>query len=639
MTSPLPVVERVASVRPATWRTWLGLFLIPAVLGGLLVWTVWRPAERIKNITAAVVNLDTPVTVKGQTVPLGRVLAGQLVTGAEPNLTWVLTDETDANEGLRQARYAAVLTIPASFSAAATSTAGSPAKATQAQLDLRSAEDTAPVDRAISQNVAATATRALGSQLATTYLDNIYLGFSTLHDRLGEAASGAGRLSSGSGQLARGVTSLSAALGELADGTDRLTAGAQRLAAGDRQLAAGMRQLASGTSGLSQVSRLRSGSGQLSAGVAQTVASIRRQSAQAGQLSAALTGIVRDCQATSTDPDYCARLAAQVSAVAGQISPPSAAELARLQQLASGAAALDRGVTQLAAEVPALQSGIRRLADGAAASASGSAALAAGVARTATGADRLAGGAASLSTGAAQLNRGVTDLASGLRAAGASVPTYSASERVALSKVAATPVVAGGVDVNSDNADSAGLFAVLALWGGALATFVVLRAVPRRVWRSRDSTRAVVGRTLLTVAVLAVVQALLFSAVTAGVTGRDWIGWLGLLGVMVAVDLTFLVVNAAVAAMFGNAGRFAAAVVVVVTLLGGLWSGAPGLVTATLAVLPTEGALRLLRVVLVGGQQGASGAVILGAWLLVGAVLLVLATERLRRVRLADPAY
>ncbi len=68
--------ERVRFPRRATWVTVVGLALVPLVIGGLLTWALWNPTQRLDRITAAVVNLDEPVTIDGQMVPLGRQLAG-----------------------------------------------------------------------------------------------------------------------------------------------------------------------------------------------------------------------------------------------------------------------------------------------------------------------------------------------------------------------------------------------------------------------------------------------------------------------------------------------------------------------------------------------------------------------------------
>ncbi|HAQ59513.1 MAG TPA: hypothetical protein DCR63_03425, partial [Microbacterium sp.] len=117
-------IERARSRRPVTWLTVLGVLLLPAVLGGILVTALYDPTERLNQISAAIVNDDEPVTVNGQYTPLGRQLSAGLVEGSDEldsNLTWVLSNDDDAAEGLADGTYDAVVTIPSGFSAAATS--------------------------------------------------------------------------------------------------------------------------------------------------------------------------------------------------------------------------------------------------------------------------------------------------------------------------------------------------------------------------------------------------------------------------------------------------------------------------------------------------------------------------------------
>ena len=88
----------------------------------------------LDRVPAAIVNLDEPATVtdangKKQTVPLGRVVTGELVgNDSSSNLDWSLTDAQKAQEGLEDGTYYAVLTIPKTFSAAATSSSSAPAR-------------------------------------------------------------------------------------------------------------------------------------------------------------------------------------------------------------------------------------------------------------------------------------------------------------------------------------------------------------------------------------------------------------------------------------------------------------------------------------------------------------------------------
>lgn len=770
--------ERVSGHQPLTWRSWLGIILVPALIGGLLLWAFWRPTQHLDRVTAAIVNQDQPVKVRGQLAPLGRELAGKLVSTRDSNLTWVLTDPDDAAEGLSSARYAAVLTIPAEFSKAATS-AATPASAKQAVLNLSSSADSALLDSALSTSVAQAATSVFNSTMAQAHIDNVYLGFSTLRDKLGEAATGAGQLATGSGQLAGGLAQLATGADRLGAGTGQLAGGASGLARGIEQLDAGTGRLAQGADQLaagqgqlvSGMTRLGSGAAQLSRGNAEFAAGITRLGAGATALgtagvdlaggftrtAAGLSGLAEAASGLQTGgasltsgldqlaegarslPASARDLAAGADRVAsgtaallaklkaGGAMP--AAELAELEALvagaqrvaagnaqlaqgleplaagaaesAAGARRLQEGLSRMAAGVPALTSGAAQLTSGAdrfatgakefAATtgattagaqklavaarslsaginqsteglrrsaagatslaggvrsldrgtgelAAGARRLASGLEQTDSGVDQLAAGAARLTTGAKQLDLGVDRLASGLTTAASSVPAYTPSERQALATVAATPVATRGLGLGLDDHGPLGFLAVIGLWAGALATYIVLAAVPVSVRSSRRTTVGLLGRSVVGTSALAAIQASLLTAVAWVVGGLSLGTGVALWLALMLAGIAFLLVNAVLAGLFGNLGRLLSATALVVTLVAGLWSGAPAAFTSVLPVLPTDGALRLVRGVLGQGQQSVSGIVALVVWTLVGAALLALVIERRRTVRLAARA-
>ena len=59
----------------------LGLLAVPLLIGGILTWALATPTAHLDRVTAAIVNDDEPVTVNGQTVPLGRQFAAGLIGG------------------------------------------------------------------------------------------------------------------------------------------------------------------------------------------------------------------------------------------------------------------------------------------------------------------------------------------------------------------------------------------------------------------------------------------------------------------------------------------------------------------------------------------------------------------------------
>ncbi|MFD0489425.1 YhgE/Pip domain-containing protein [Saccharopolyspora spinosporotrichia] len=203
----------------------LGLLLVPLAIAGLLTWSLGDPG-RLKDVKAAVVNNDKPVEVGGQLAPLGRQLSAKLVGGEiKSNYSWEFATPQTAEEGLRDGTYAAVVTIPENFSAAATSFSGDPAAARRATIDVSTGERSRLADEAISRVVTTTAANLLGQQLTTTYLDNVYVGFNTLGDKLGDASEGATSLADGAEQLAGGTGKLSDGAGELAKARARWPTG------------------------------------------------------------------------------------------------------------------------------------------------------------------------------------------------------------------------------------------------------------------------------------------------------------------------------------------------------------------------------------------------------------------------------
>jgi putative membrane protein len=111
-------LERADGSRRVGLWSLVGLLLVPLVLAGGFLAATWKSTDRLDRVQAAVVNLDEPVTINKQTVPLGRQLAGGLVDGegadgqkSDTNFSWVLTDADDASSGLGSGRYAAVVTI------------------------------------------------------------------------------------------------------------------------------------------------------------------------------------------------------------------------------------------------------------------------------------------------------------------------------------------------------------------------------------------------------------------------------------------------------------------------------------------------------------------------------------------------
>ena len=204
-------LERASAARRVGWPSLVGLVLVPLLVAGGFLWATWNSDTRLDRVQAAIVNADEPVRLNGQLVPLGRQLAGGLVTGgdeiaADENFDWLLTDEADAAAGLANGRYAAVVRIPEDFSARATSFSKSKASEIgPAEIAVETSQIRGIADSVVGQTIATAATAALNTQLTEQYLDNIYIGFNSTKKQFETVADGARKLADGTGDLSDGL--------------------------------------------------------------------------------------------------------------------------------------------------------------------------------------------------------------------------------------------------------------------------------------------------------------------------------------------------------------------------------------------------------------------------------------------------
>ncbi|MCY1141633.1 YhgE/Pip domain-containing protein [Actinoplanes sp. Pm04-4] len=486
------------------------ILLIPVLVATSLLAAFDSPADHLSTVRAAVVNNDEPVEIDGKTVPLGRELAGRLVNHTGDNYTWVLTDPDDATAGLKTGEYAVAVTIPQYFSRAATSTAGDdPNTATQARIDVTASRTTNAVDPIITKTLTDAAVDALNRTVVETYLDNIYLGFNTMHEQLGDAADGAGKLSDGAGQLADGSNQLVVGLGRLADGStdlatglDQLDTGSQNLADGigrlndgatelatrTRQLSNGAATLATGTTSLTTGTRqVADGADTLATGLDTLDKSVTDLPAQTHQLAGGAQQVADGNQELADTvvpladkaidgidalPDLTAE-AERAEDLAAQCETPASLcqQLQAIaEQLVADAQQAETAKSDVRGQVVAVKTNITDLADGAQQVADGTAELAeqtpqlvSAIGQAATGADQLANGADQAATGAAQVDTGAHRLASGAEqlAAGAGRLATGADDAAdgADQLAAGTAEAADGADdltSGARQADSAG---------------------------------------------------------------------------------------------------------------------------------------------------------------------------------------
>lgn len=591
----------------------IGIVLVPLIIGGILAWALATPTAHLDRITAAIVNDDVPVTSNGQTLPLGRELAAGLMAGEEPvipgsgstapaTFDWVLTNGTEASEGLAGGRYAAVLTIPASFSADAVSISGPGADARQAVVAVQTTPTSAWLDPALTRAVTDAAVASLGRELTERYLAQTYDGLNTIAEQIGRISDGADDLAAGAAETASGAETLSTGAAELDAGLVSLQTGASSVAAGLAQLDTVAAPLPGQTAELARAADE----------LARSIGEVARRSDAA---TAAFASVVDE---VCTVPGRVCDRARE--ALATLVSADES-----LRTLAEGSRRVAVGNTALAVVAP-------RLAEGIDAASGGAGDVAAGAGTSQAGGAALAQGAAGVAAGTEQVATGAGQLSSGLSEASEQLPTFSDDDISTLSTVVAQPVVAT-VDSPETGLQSLPLFTMIALWFGALVMCLAIPVIPPRWLLTASSTFAVTGRAIAPIIAIGAAQGLVVAIAVLLTAPPPLAAMAAYIAVSVLAGVAFGLINAGLAAVLGGAGRILGAAIGVVALAAGLSSTVPPVLAAVAGALPTSAASAALGATLTGG--GASlviGVVGLAVAGLVGAALVFAGVAARRRV-------
>ncbi|WP_144794883.1 YhgE/Pip family protein [Microbacterium paludicola] len=643
-------IERARSRKPVTVLTIIGVLLLPAIIGGILVSALQNPTERLETMTAAIVNLDEPVTIDDQYTPLGRQLAAGLVEGSDEldsNLTWVISNESDAADGLADGTYQAVITIPEEFSAAATSAgqtiadgSGTPQKAT---IEVTTPDDGLIADDLITSQIAAVAANSLGTMLSEATTENILVGFTTIGDQIGEAASGASELARGARSAADGAAEIPDGASQLADGAAQLGSGASDLASGLGTIASGTWDAADGADALGY--GLTSGAAALEAsGLVPDqlfTAANGAQQATAGlqggidDLAGGMNALLAACVGREDTDPVCIGLA-EMAAGMPQLQAAASGASQAAAGTATGLGALNTEATRTIAGqlreagsgATTLAGGLAQLADGVDQSAEGASALSSGAGSLSEGATALADGAGELATGLDTLATGTGDLAGGLRTASEQLPSFSDQESTSLASVIADPVTSNAETSSIFGPTAIPLLAAVVLWFGGLASFLVMRAHTARTLTSRRSSAGLALRAFWPAAAIGAGQGVLVSLIVQIAASYDAATWWAFAGTAVVAGIAFAAVNQALVAVFGGVGRWISALVGVVAVATGLISTVPGWLASIGSSLPTAPAFTGL----IAANGGAVAALV--AW---GVLSLIVTTVAVALRRTTSP--
>ena len=643
-----------------TWFTIGGLLIVPAIVAAVLLTGLWNPPSRIDTVTAAIVNNDEPVTIDGELAPLGRQLAQAIAYpegGTTSTYNWVMTNTDDAASGLADGSYAAVVTIPENFSAAATSVANTEPPPEQAVITVTNSNKTTLADAAITSILTNAATQAFGATLSSTFTEKVLVGYTDLQSGIADASDGASQLADGTDEYVGGVKQMSNGLVQLSDGSASLSSGASQLASGAAKLddgvgatADGATQLANGLAKLSAgLDDVNTGMPKLEDAAKAAGAAAATSNADVQATLAALVGVQTAYASCATNPAGCQAALAQAFAAL-----PDKAKLTEMataagtadaylngtgdqKGLIDGIASLATGIDQLNTGLAKSAKGAQGLADGLKKLHSGSTQLAGGADQLASGTDQLASGAkdaadgsAQLVDGAKQINDGSQNLATGLADAADQIPTYTDSQAKNIATVVATPIATDD-PIESDWFGLA-LLTSLALWIGATLTWLILKPVPATVLVTTKSPWRITLATGWPGMAVGAVQGLLVGIVASISIGGAFSVSVGFTVLCTVAGVAFSSLQQGLAGLLGYFGRFLSLLIAAMAVVAGVVSTAPQWFAFVLVQPPLGPLVDGFNQIAGGSGFSWVAVVTMGFVFLVGFVLTLAATARRRHV-------
>ncbi|MGZ4600510.1 MAG: YhgE/Pip family protein [Oryzihumus sp.] len=621
--------------------------LVPTIYAGLYLYANKDPYGGLSRVPAAVVVEDTGTTLaNGERLDAGPQVGHDLV--ASRSFDWHRVSRAEAVRGVAEDRYDFALIVPRDFSAALASSAEFHPR--QAQLEIETNDANNYLAHTIAGNVVAQVSKSVAEKVSSTAANQLLLGFSTIHDKVEQATSGAGRLADGLGTAEQGSADLAGGAGrlvagerDLVSGTDRLATGIDRADSGAHRLSDGTGRLADGLATMdrqtatlpAQTRALADGAQRVADGNARMAAGARDVAAASQRLADSVSGTNGTLAAALRAQGLDDAQVAQVLAVTSRLSAPVTDANARVQQQTGQLTALSDGSNQVAAgarrladAAGPLHAGIHQASTGAAQAHSGASSLAGGLDQLSTGAHRLQSGqrraldgaqqlqsgADTLHGGLGTLRRGADRLHSGLAQGLRSIPDPSAANRKAVAQTIGDPVGVHNTNQASAGSYGAGLapfFLCLALWIGAYVMFLLVRPLSTRAMvAGQPSWRVALGGWLPTVVIGAAQVAVVLAVVFLGIDLHA-AHPLGVVGLALLTSATFVAILHLLAARLGSVGKFLGLVLLVLQLVsaGGTfpWQTLPLPLHALHHVLPMGYAIDGLRHLMYGGSLTSVG--------------------------------
>jgi putative membrane protein len=575
----------------------IGVIVIPAVYALTYLSSVRDPAAHTGELKAAVVNLDQGLIYRGQDVNIGKDIAKSI----KEKRTFNFVDVKDVNEAklaVRQGKLSFALIIPYDFSANAVpglEEAGG-------RLVMYASEG----NNYNAANLAKRFASELGHQVNINLNEkrwSLVLTTATGSvDKLTQLRTGAFTLNEGAKKLTAVVVKAGTGSEALAKGADGLNSGVQQLTDGMKQLGGGLRSMDAQRPQPQDLAALKGGAAELVIGQAALGQGLQELHTNTGKLAA---GSAKLYEETKGIPLVGGRIAESVD----QLTDGA-------KQLGEGLQSAKNGQSQLVEGTQKLQASVGKLAEGVAVMGGGVHTAAsklppdAKLDELATGSRSLAGSAQDLKKGLVQLQTGVKELSSGLNllytSLPASIDTPDGSARGLADSV--EPALEMVASVPNNGAGFAPNFLATSLWLGAVMTAFIfhLRRLPLMAVSASNPAK-LLGKVGILGSIV-VAQAMVILLMSLFLLDLPVVKLLPYTLTLVTTSLTFLFIILALTRAFGDTGKAAALMLMVLQLssAGGVLpvelSG--GIYQTVSPYLPFTWVIKTLRASLFGAFDG-----------------------------------
>ena len=247
---------------------------IPILYSGFFLGSIWDPYGQTKNLPVAFVNEDKGASLNGKSLNVGESVEKKLKDNHD--LGWEFVSKQQADEGVNNGHFYAVVTIPHDFSQKAASITESEPQ--QAVINFTTTPAKNYIGSLVSNQAAAKVKSSVSEQITQAYAKGILENLDKLGIGMDTAANGASTLYDGLGRLQSGTQTYVGGVKQLAVNQQSLAGGLAQLSDGSRKLQAGLGQLSNNLPTESQLSQLSDGMKQLQSGINQLNASVSNPS-------------------------------------------------------------------------------------------------------------------------------------------------------------------------------------------------------------------------------------------------------------------------------------------------------------------------------------------------------------------------